>query len=89
MIFSEIKFDQMTERLRFDAEHYRAVFLKNEAILKQIKCKHLIETWGRIGVHSYFSRKQQAVKPSPSYSLVSSLLITLICLFEQERSSRV
>jgi len=43
MIFSEIKFDQMTERLRFDAEHYRAVFLKNEAILKQIKCKHLID----------------------------------------------
>ncbi|RLG35604.1 hypothetical protein DRN98_00880 [Methanosarcinales archaeon] len=41
MIISEIRYDQVIERLRFDAEHYQQDFLKNEKILKRVKCVHL------------------------------------------------
>jgi restriction endonuclease S subunit len=41
MIISEIRYDQAIERLRFDAEHYQPDFLKNEKILKRVKCVHL------------------------------------------------
>jgi hypothetical protein len=41
MIISEIRYDQVTERLRFDAEHYQPDFLENEKILRKVKCVHL------------------------------------------------
>ncbi len=37
MIISEIKYNQLNERLRYDAEHYQPLFLKTEEILKKAK----------------------------------------------------
>jgi len=41
MIISEIRYDQVIERLRFDAEHYQPDFLEYEKILKRVKCIYL------------------------------------------------
>ncbi|MCD6093283.1 MAG: restriction endonuclease subunit S [Candidatus Omnitrophica bacterium] len=43
MVISEIKYEQVIERLRFDAEHYQPAFLENEMILKRVNCVPLRE----------------------------------------------
>lgn len=43
MIVSEIRYNQVTERLRFDAEFYKPEFLKTESILKKINTMPLNE----------------------------------------------
>ncbi|MBU2523116.1 MAG: restriction endonuclease subunit S [Nanoarchaeota archaeon] len=43
MIISEIKYNQVIERLRFDAEYYQPEFLKSESMLKKCKDVSLYE----------------------------------------------
>jgi len=43
MITSIIKYDQVTDKLRLDAEYYRPEFLKTEKLLKRTKYKIIFE----------------------------------------------
>jgi len=65
MITSNVKFDQITEGFRLDAEHYRPEFLETEDLLKKTKHKLLFEV-AKISK----ARKNPAQKPELDFKYI-------------------
>jgi restriction endonuclease S subunit len=73
MITSIIKYDQVTDKLRLDAEYYRPEFLKTEKLLKRTKYKILFEV-AKISK----ARKNPAKKPELYFKYIDISNIDLI-----------